>query len=138
MLGTLVAPFARFDMLPLRLVVGAVFLVAGGRKLFVTGFSGFAGYLSQLGIEPAIFWSVVVTLVEFLGGIALLIGLLTRWAALLIAIEMVVAILWVKLPKGFAGQGGYQFELTLLAACLTLLLAGPRRFAVDRATRLEY
>ncbi|MFQ5828591.1 MAG: DoxX family protein [Candidatus Methylomirabilia bacterium] len=137
MLGRLVAPLARLEILPLRVVVGVVFLVHGGQKLFVFGFSGFAGFLSQQGIEPAIFWSVVVTLVEFLGGIALVIGLLTRWAALLLAIDMLVAILVVHLAAGFFLPKGSEFALTLLAACLTLLLAGSGPLAVDRAAKLD-
>lgn len=127
-----------WSLLPLRIVVGIIFIVHGGQKLFVFGFSGFAGFLVQQGIQPAMFWSVIVTLVEFLGGIAILIGFLTRWAALLLAVDMLVAVLAVHLKKGFfVSQGGYEFALLNLAACLTLLLAGAKKPSVDQALPKE-
>jgi len=127
-----------WSLLPLRIVVGIIFIIHGGQKLFVFGFSGVAGFFGQIGIQPAMFWAVIVTLVEFLGGIAILVGFLTRWAALLIAIDMLVAILWVLLPKGFfASKGGYEFELLILAGCLTLLLAGAKRPSVDQTLPKE-
>jgi putative oxidoreductase len=109
----------------LRVIVGAVFLMHGGQKLFVLGFGGVAGYLGHVGIPfPALF-AVVVTLTEFLGGAAVLLGLVTRWAALALAFDMLVAVLMVKLKGGFFAPAGVEFELTLLAACLCLALAGP-------------
>jgi len=66
--------------------------------------------------------AVVVTAVEILGGLALVLGLGTRVAAALLAFEMLVAILTVRLKMGFVG--GYEFELTLLAASLSLALLG--------------
>ena len=65
-------------------------------------------------------------------GAALLIGLLTRYAALLLAVEMVVAILKVHLAAGFFLPNGYEFALTLLAATLTLLFAGGGKPSVDQ------
>jgi putative oxidoreductase len=70
-------------------------------------------------------------LVESLGGIALIVGLATRWAALLIAIDMVVAILKVHLPHGFFGPDGFEYPLTLLAANLALLVNGPGAAAIE-------
>jgi putative oxidoreductase len=133
MLARLVGGAEPWSLLPLRIVVGVVFLVHGSQKLLVFGLAGFAGYLGKLGIEPALFWSVVVTAVEFLGGIAVLVGLLTRWAALFLAVDLLVAIVTVHLPKGFfMDKGGYEFPLTLLGACLTILLAGAKTPSVDR------
>src|SRR5207249_5752548 len=66
--------------------------------------------------------AVVVIAVEILGGLALILGLGTRLAAALLAIDMVVAVLAVRLAAGFVG--GYEFELTLLAASLSLALLG--------------
>lgn len=128
-----------WSLLPLRVVVGIVFLVHGGQKLFVGGVSGFAGFLSQQGMEPALVLAIVVTLVEILGGLAVVIGALTRGAALLLAVEMGVVIFKMKLPQGFfASQGGYEFELTLLGACLTLLLAGAKRPSLDHRRQQEH
>ena len=84
---------AGWGMAPLRLAVGLVFLMHGGQKLFVFGVAGVAGFFGNLGIPAPMAAAVVVSLVEFLGGIALVLGFLTRWAALLLAINMLVAVL---------------------------------------------
>lgn len=139
MLARLVAGAEPWSLIPLRIVVGVVFLVHGAQKLFVFGFGGVAGFLGDLGIQPAPFWAVVITLLEVLGGIAILIGFLTRWAALLLAIEMVVAIFTVHVTKGFfAGEGGYEFPLTLVGGCVTFLLAGARAPSVDQRLPREF
>jgi putative oxidoreductase len=109
----------------LRLIVGIVFLMHGGQKLFVIGFGGVAGYLGGLGIPLPAVSAVVLTLAELLGGAALLLGLGTRSAALALAVDMFVAVLAVKLKGGFFAPAGVEYELTMLAACICLALAGP-------------
>ncbi len=116
----------------LRVVVGIVFLAHGGQKLFVWGFGGMAGFLGQVGIPAPMLAAVIVTLVEFLGGLALLLGLFTRWAAIPLAINMAVAILTVHLQAGFFLPNGYEFALTLLAATVALSLLGSGEASVDR------
>lgn len=116
----------------LRVVVGIVFLVHGGQKLFIWGFGNVAGFLGQVGIPAPMLAAVVVTLVELLGGLALLLGLFTRWAAIPLAIHMAVAILAVHLPAGFFLPNGYEFALTLLAANVALVLLGSGEASVDR------
>ena len=76
---------------------------------------------------------VIVTLVEFLGGMRLIVGLLTRWAAALNAFDMVVAILVVHLKNGFLEPGGYEHPLIMLAACIALVMLGPGSVSVDGA-----
>jgi putative oxidoreductase len=117
----------------LRVVVGTVFLVHGGQKLFSWGFHGVAGFLGGLGIPFPMFSGVVLTLVELLAGAALVLGLLTRWAAVLLALEMLVAILTFHLKHGFFVPAGVEYPLTLLAANVTLLLSGPGAASVDGA-----
>lgn len=116
----------------LRVVVGIVFLMHGGQKLFVWGFGGVAGFLGQVGIPAPMLAAVIVTLVEFLGGLALLLGLFTRWAAIPLAIDTLVAILAVHLKAGFFLPNGYEFALTLLAANVALALLGSGEASVDR------
>src|SRR5207244_4674384 len=74
----------------LRVIVGIVFLVHGAQKLFVFGFHGVAGMLGGMGIPVPAVSAVILTLVEFLGGIALILVVLTRSAAELIAIDRMV------------------------------------------------
>lgn len=116
----------------LRIVVGVVFLMHGGQKLFVYGFPGVTGAMAHLGIPAPGVSAVVVTLVEFLGGAALLLGLLTRWAAGVIAVEMLVAFLAVHLKGGFFLPNGFEYALTMLAANITLVLTGPGAAALNR------
>ena len=113
---------ADWGLVPLRLVVGLVFVVHGAQKLFVFGLGGAAGFMAKVGIPLPFVAAVVVMAVEILGGLALILGLGTRVAAALLAFEMLVAILTVRLKMGFVG--GYEFELTLLAASLSLVLLG--------------
>ncbi len=115
----------------LRVVTGTVFLVQGGRKLFIWGFAGFAGYLGQVGIPAPMLAAVVVTATEFLGGLALLLGLFTRWAAVPLAIDMLVAILAVHLKQGFFLPEGYEYALTLLGANVALALLGSGEASAD-------
>ena len=122
----------------LRVVVGTVFFVHGLQKLFLMGFGGVAGMLEGLGVPAPGLFAVILTLVELLGGLALMLGLFTRIAAIPLAVDMLVATLTVHLPNGFSAQnGGYEFTLVLLAASVALAVAGPGEAALDRflATR---
>ena len=119
----------------LRAVVGFVFLMHGGQKLFIYGFKGVAGFMSQLGIPAPGLAAVVVTLVEFLGGAALLVGLFTSWAAALLSINMLVAVLAVHLRAGFFLPKGFEYALTLLAANVALVLTGSGEAALDSLRR---
>jgi|SRR5690242_17055280 len=116
----------------LRVVIGIIFLVHGWQKLFGLGFHGVAGMFAHIGIPVPPVTSVIVTLVEFLGGIALILGLFTRWAAALIACDMLGAIVFVHFKNGFSSaKGGYEFPLALLAAAIALALAGAGCWSAD-------
>ena len=117
----------------LRLVVGIVFLAHGAQKVFVFGHGGVTGMLASIRIPLPSVMAVVLMAVEFLGGAALVLGLLTRWAAALIGFDMIIAILAVHLKGGFFSPKGVEFPLTLLAACIALVLVGPGAASVDGA-----
>ena len=117
----------------LRIVVGIVFLVHGYQKLFHLGFHSVSDSFAHAGIPLPLVSAVVVTLVEFVGGILLVAGIAVRLAAALNAVDMMVAILVVHLRHGFGAQnGGFEYPLTLLAATLCLALAGGGMFSLKR------
>jgi putative oxidoreductase len=122
-----------WGMLPLRLVVGLVFAVHGGQKLFGFGLAGTAGFLGSLGIPLPMVAATVVIVVELLGGLALLAGAWTRIVATALAGDMLVAILTVHARGGFFVPHGVEFVLTLLGACLTLAALGAGALSLDGA-----
>src|SRR2546428_7037770 len=94
---------ANWGLVPLRLVVGLVFIVHGGQKLFVFGLGGAAGFMAKVGIPWPFLAAVVVIAVEILGGPALILGLGTRLAAAPPALYIVVGLLARRLPAGVPG-----------------------------------
>jgi putative oxidoreductase len=115
----------------LRVVVGVVFFVHGAQKLFVLGIPGVAAFLGSLGVPVPTLSAIVVSCVEFLGGLVLILGLFTRWVAAPLAIDMVVALLTAHLWGGFFVPNGIEFVLTLLAACLALVCLGSGPLSFD-------
>ena len=112
----------------LRVAAAAVFINHGRQKLFVYGFTGVAGAFTQMGIPFPGVMGPLIGLLEFFGGIALVLGFLTRPLAVAFVCDMLGAILLVQLKKGFSG---YELEFLLLASGLALVLAGGGRFSVD-------
>ena len=117
----------------LQTVVGLIFLAHGAQKLFDMGFGGVAGMMEGLGIPAPALTALVLTLVELIGGAALILGIFTRLAAVPLAVSMLVATLMVHLPNGFfSSSGGVEFTLLLTGACVALAMTGPGEAALDR------
>ena len=120
-----------FGLTLLRAIVGIVFLAHGYQKFFVWGIGGVAGAFSQMGIPAPHVSAYLAASAELFGGLALLLGLFTRLAAIPVAINMVVAILQVHLKGGFFAPQGVEYPLTLLVANIALIVAGGGAFALD-------
>jgi putative oxidoreductase len=121
-------PFAQLVM---RLTVGAILIAHGYKKVF-GGFHHHMDTVASLGL-PA--WMAYLSAgTEFFGGIALVLGLFTRFFSLAVLIEMIVAIWKVHLKNGLTGQGGYEFPLAVGTIALALLCfgGGPWGFSLPR------
>jgi putative oxidoreductase len=127
------ATSSRIDnaLLILRLVLGAIMIAHGAQKLFVFGIAGITAGFTQMGVPLPAITAPLVSLLEFFGGIAIVIGLLTRLAALGLAIDMLGALLLVHGKNGFFLPAGYEFVLALFAMSAVLALAGAGRLSVD-------
>lgn len=112
----------------LRVAVATIFIRHGAQKLFVYGFAGVTGAFTHMGVPFPGVTGPFIALLEFFGGIALLMGFLTRLMALGFVFDMLVAIVLVKLKGGFST---YELEFLLLGSSLTLALTGAGRFSVD-------
>ncbi|MEH6637083.1 MAG: DoxX family protein [Halioglobus sp.] len=125
------------DTLPLRVGAGAIFVAHGAQKLFGWfggyGLEGTAGWMTSIGLEPGLLMATMAGSAEFFGGLLLIVGLLVRPAALILAITMIVAIVTVHLQNGlFMDNNGYEFGLVLLAISVGLVFRGAGSLSVDR------
>jgi len=114
-----------FGPLPIRILAGITFLAHGLPKFEnVVGTQGFFG---SIGLPPEL--AFPIGLLEVIGGIFLIVGVLTRITAALLIIDMIGAIFLVKLPDGFVG--GYELESLLIGISISLLLIGPGRISIE-------
>jgi len=123
-------------MLPmLRIVLGAILIPHGCQKLFGwfggMGFTRFSALFDQIGYKPGAMWVTIVALTEVVGGIMLILGLFTRFAAAAVTIFMINAV-WFTSAKGFFWTaGGMEFSLLLLAVALVFLVRGGGEYSID-------
>jgi putative oxidoreductase len=124
---------SHYAALPLRIVLGCSFVVLGLQKLAGyfdgPGLARTAELMATGGLTPGTFWAWIVGVLELLGGAAIVLGLLTRWAALVLALESLAATI--------AGWQltNVEFRLAALAAFVALALLGPQRYALDLTSR---
>src|SRR3989344_336147 len=117
-----------WGLLALRLVLGAILIVHGWPKIKDVRANG--KWFETEGFKPGIFWGTIVALLQFVGGIFILGGLLTQVVAAFLIIQFAVAILYAKRSSGVVD--GYEFSLLILATSLILLTIGPGDISVDR------
>lgn len=120
----------------LRLGVGLTFFFAGLDKV-LGGTAGVAGFFGSLGVPLPQLMAPFISYLELLGDLALLLGLLARPIALLLAADMLVALLLVAIPSAMEtpsialGWNNLRVEFLLLVSCLTLSLSGSGQISID-------
>ena len=113
----------------IRLAVGVIFIVHGTAKFN----PALAGFFDQVGIPLEL--QVPIALAESISGILLIVGILSRIASSLLSIIMLGAIFYVKHAANITGQGGFEFDLILLAANLSVITMGPGRISVAHVAK---
>ncbi len=116
----------------LRIPIGIILAAHGSQKLFAWfggyGLEGTGQFMESLGLHPGYLMALLAGSAEFFGGISLILGFLTRPAALITAITMLVALFTAHWGKGFfMATHGIEYALALTSACVSLLHHGRRR-----------
>ncbi|MEE8276635.1 MAG: DoxX family protein [Alphaproteobacteria bacterium] len=127
----------------IRFSAGLILMPHGAQKLFGWfgggGISGTAGFFSSLGLEPAVPLVLLVGLVEFVGGLAIAIGLWTRLAAALAAIDLLATIYLVHFANGFFwNAGGYEFPLLWAIVMIAIVIRGGQKMSLDSVIGKEF
>lgn len=118
----------------LRIVTGFLFAAHGWQKFNEFTIAGTQAAFAQMGVPAANIVAPAVATLELVGGIALMLGVLTRVFAALLAVNMLGALFLVHATAGiFAATGGYELVLILAAAALTVALVGAGKVSVDKA-----
>lgn len=129
---------AGYGLTVLRIFVGIIFAAHGSQKLFGWfgggGLAGTAQWMESIGLAPGTLMALLSGGTEFFGGLALIIGLLARPAALGLSFTLLVAIFSVHIHNGlFMANNGYEFALALLGGTLAVLIEGAGKLSFDRA-----
>lgn len=135
---TVFATRAGYGLTVLRIFIGIIFVAHGSQKLFGWfgggGLAGTAQWMESIGLAPGTLMALLAGGTEFFAGLALIIGLLARPAALGLTFTLLVAIFSVHIHNGlFMANNGYEFALALLGGTLAVLIEGAGKLSVDRA-----
>jgi len=138
LIHTVLGSRAGYGLTVLRIFVGIIFAAHGSQKLFGWfgggGLAGTAQWMESIGLAPGTLMAVLSGGTEFLGGLALIVGLLARPAALGLSFTLLVAIFSVHIHNGlFMANNGYEFALALLGGTLAVLFEGAGKLSLDRA-----
>lgn len=122
-------------VVPLRLVVGLIFLGHGGQKLFGWfggyGLEATAGFFQeQLGLSPGMLWAFLASAGEFFGGLLLILGLFARLQGAILAATMLVAIVTAH-SSAFFLPSGMEYALALLGGSLVFAIGGAGKASID-------
>lgn len=135
-LTALEGQLANHSALPLRATLGSTMLYHGFSKLKPEGLEQTTQFFDKIGIKPARPWALATGWTEAVAGVLTFLGIGTRVAAVSILVTQAMAIAKVHARNGFDVQkGGYEFNLSLIAGALGLLLGGPGNLSVHHAVR---
>lgn len=109
-------------------MAGVAFILHGMPKF--NDLLGTQGFFASVGIPADL--ALLIGLLEVIGGILLIVGLVTRVVAILFAVEMMCAILIVKAGNSFMGQGGFEVDLLLMSISISLAISGPGRLSIEK------
>lgn len=128
---------AGYGLTILRVIAGLTFAAHGSQKLFGWfggyGLAGVGQWMESIGLAPGYLMALLAGSAEFFGGLALVIGLLARPAAAVLAVTMLVAIASVHMANGFfMSNNGYEYALALLAISLAVILEGAGKLSLDK------
>jgi putative oxidoreductase len=118
----------------LRVIAGFLFAAHGWQKFSEFTIAGTQASFAKMGVPAAELAAPIVATLELAGGIALILGMLTRVFATLLALDMLGALFLIHASAGvFVANGGYEFVLLLAAAAAAVAFAGAGRLSVDAA-----
>ena len=119
-------------LLAARIGLGVVFVAHGAQKLFTFGPAGTADAFAGMGVPAPQLTALLAATVELVGGAALVLGAGVTVAGLLLALDMLGAIVLVHAPNGvFVENGGFELVAALGAGALVLAVTGAGRLGVD-------
>lgn len=124
--------------LVLRIGTGLTLMPHGAQKLFGLfggyGLQGTGQWMDSIGLHPGVLMAGLAGSAEFFGGLALVLGLLTRPAAAITAFTMLIAIFSVHINNGFfMANNGFEYAFVLLVVTISLMISGAGRFSLDRS-----
>lgn len=128
---------AGYEVTLFRIMIGIIFAAHGAQKLFGLfggyGIEGTAGFMESIGLTPGYLMAFLAGAGEFFGGLFLIAGFLTRFAALTTAIISIVAMITVHINNGFfMSNNGFEFILLLLVGSISLIISGSGKFGIDK------
>jgi putative oxidoreductase len=109
----------------LRITVGVLFIIHSIGKFD----SSSKGFFSSVGLPADM--AILIGLLELIGGILLVAGILTRISSSLLAIEMLGIMFYVKKLQTFSGKGGVEIDLLIFAILLTMIVLGPGKISLS-------
>ena len=140
-LGGIYSAVSEFAEPILRIGLGGILIPHGCQKLFGLfggmGLTANAALFERLGYSPGMFWGTLVGCTEFIGGILLVLGLFTRFAAAAVLIFMIVAVKFTSAKGFFWGAGGFEFPLLIGICALFFVIRGGGHCSLDRTIGRE-